>query len=122
MWPCPRTAANVSAAEFWTSASTDAVPLIIPGLAPHDFVAEWMYREGSGATSPAALLAEWAARRVGLSKARKGRAAELSAGGVAYSDLCVGDVYDWLAATFFGASRADLTPAQAPPPHVALIC
>ena len=55
-------------------------------------------------------------------RGRKGKAAELSAaGGVAYSDLCVGDVYDWLAATFFGASREDLTPAQAPPPHVAPI-
>lgn len=109
-WPEERRAA------LWRRILTDS------STTPHDFVAEWMYREGSGATSPAALLAEWAARRVGLSKGRKGRAAELSAGGVAYSDLCVGDVYDWLAATFFGASRADLTPAQAPPPHVALIC
>jgi len=99
-WPEERRAA------LWRRILTDS------STTPHDFVAEWMYREGSGATSPAALLAEWAARRVGLSKARKGRAAELSAGGVAYSDLCVGDVYDWLAATFFGASRADLTPAQ----------
>lgn len=82
-----------------------------PTLTPQQFVQGWMCRTNDAkAPTSLSLLADWAARRVGIQSPSTTEPAEAST--VAYEELSVGDVCAWLSKCVFAAPRERLTPAQ----------
>ena len=128
--PAPASfASNPRRRELWRRILAD------PSQSPVDFVEGWMYREAASdqaSLSPAELLLRWAAGRLGLDVPRRGGAQAVAAAtaqaggaetaeaaqlveplGVPYSELAVGDVYEWLAGSLYSrASRRDLAPHE----------